>query len=214
MRPEDSNPRPTASVDRLIRTRLSTPDLERSRSASTTFHHGTSQWVRNLYPRSDPSSAAPKHAGPLAARTGAPVSAIGAAVEGSVLRRGYNVIPQLGEHGIGRTIHEAPSVPNFRDPHNHHRLTRGLVLTSRADHRRRCRAHWPDKTRRLDAANARRRPLSTRRAHRRRDGRRASCAHAPLGGLRPANCSHVAREEQTSLDLISLFEVESPSQSQ
>jgi methionyl aminopeptidase len=57
------------------------------------------------------------------------VTTIGTAVERSVSRRGYHVIPQLGGHGIGRTIHEAPAVPNFPDPSNHDPLARGLVLT-------------------------------------------------------------------------------------
>lgn len=64
-----------------------------------------------------------------AARAGSSVREIGRAVEREVRRRGFHVIRELGGHGIGRTIHEPPSVPNFPDASNHARLTEGLVLT-------------------------------------------------------------------------------------
>jgi methionyl aminopeptidase len=63
------------------------------------------------------------------ARAGNSVREIGRAVEREVRRRGFHVIRELGGHGIGRTIHEEPSVPNFADPLGHARLTEGLVLT-------------------------------------------------------------------------------------
>ncbi len=64
-----------------------------------------------------------------AARAGNSVRKIGRAVEREVRRRGYHVIRELGGHGIGRTIHEEPPVPNFPDRFNQARLTDGLVLT-------------------------------------------------------------------------------------
>ncbi len=64
-----------------------------------------------------------------AARAGNSVREIGRAVEREVRRRGFHVIRELGGHGIGRTIHEEPSVPNFADPFARTRLTEGLVLT-------------------------------------------------------------------------------------
>lgn len=64
-----------------------------------------------------------------AARVGNSVREIGRAVEREVRRRGYHVIRELGGHGIGRTIHEEPSVPNFPDPFARAQLTEGLVLT-------------------------------------------------------------------------------------
>lgn len=64
-----------------------------------------------------------------AARSGNPVREIGRAVDREVRRRGFHVIRELGGHGIGRTIHEEPAVPNFPDPFSHARLTEGLVLT-------------------------------------------------------------------------------------
>ncbi|MGH7551442.1 MAG: type I methionyl aminopeptidase, partial [Longimicrobiales bacterium] len=63
------------------------------------------------------------------ARAGAPLSALGAAVEGSVRRQGFRVCPELCGHGIGRTIHEEPNVPNHYDPRDRTRLAEGLVIT-------------------------------------------------------------------------------------
>jgi methionyl aminopeptidase len=57
------------------------------------------------------------------------VNEIGRAVEREVRRSGFQVIRELGGHGIGRTIHEEPSVPNYDDPLARQRLTEGLVLT-------------------------------------------------------------------------------------
>jgi len=63
------------------------------------------------------------------ARANHRVNEIGGAVEREVRRSGFRVIRELGGHGIGRTIHEAPSVPNFNDPSMKQRLTAGLVIT-------------------------------------------------------------------------------------
>jgi methionyl aminopeptidase len=63
------------------------------------------------------------------ARPGNRTREIGRAVEREVRRNGFEVIRELGGHGIGRTIHEPPSVPNFADPHARVALTPGLVLT-------------------------------------------------------------------------------------
>ncbi len=65
----------------------------------------------------------------LVARAGFRVSDIGRAVEREVRRSGFSVIRDLGGHGIGRTIHEAPRVPNFADPEANQVLTEGLVIT-------------------------------------------------------------------------------------
>lgn len=64
-----------------------------------------------------------------AARPGNRTKDIGRAVEREVRRRGFHVIRELGGHGVGRTIHEEPSVPNFADPLARHLLTEGLVIT-------------------------------------------------------------------------------------
>jgi methionyl aminopeptidase len=63
------------------------------------------------------------------ARAGNRVLDIGRAVENEVLSCGFHVIRDLCGHGIGRTIHEKPSVPNWPDPAAHDFLTEGLVIT-------------------------------------------------------------------------------------
>lgn len=65
----------------------------------------------------------------LVARAGARVHDIGRAVEGEVRRSGFSVIRALCGHGIGRTIHEAPEVPNYYEPMARQELTEGLVIT-------------------------------------------------------------------------------------
>ena len=63
------------------------------------------------------------------ARAGVRVNEIGRAVERAVRRRGFSVVEGLAGHGVGRTIHEEPSVPNRYDPWQADVLTEGLVLT-------------------------------------------------------------------------------------
>lgn len=64
-----------------------------------------------------------------AARAGQPVNVIGRTVEQVAAEGGYSVIRQLTGHGIGRHIHEKPSVPNFYNPQYAEMLTEGLVIT-------------------------------------------------------------------------------------
>jgi len=64
-----------------------------------------------------------------AARVGNRTKDIGRAVEREVRRRGFHVVRELGGHGIGRTIHEPPSVPNYPDFSAQDKLTEGLVIT-------------------------------------------------------------------------------------
>jgi methionyl aminopeptidase len=67
--------------------------------------------------------------GLAAAKPGNRVGQIGRNVQAEVLRRGFAVIRELSGHGIGRTIHEPPTVPNFDDTHSSERLQLGTVLT-------------------------------------------------------------------------------------
>jgi methionyl aminopeptidase len=46
------------------------------------------------------------------ARAGTPLRAVGAAVERLVEARGFSVLRDLNGHGIGRSIHEPPTVPS------------------------------------------------------------------------------------------------------
>jgi methionyl aminopeptidase len=66
--------------------------------------------------------------GHRAARAGAPIRDVGMAVETEVSRRGFRVLRELCGHGVGRHIHERPSVPNWPDPRVRSRLTEGLVI--------------------------------------------------------------------------------------
>jgi methionyl aminopeptidase len=50
-------------------------------------------------------------------------------VEREVRRCGFSVIRELCGHGVGRTIHEEPCVPNYYDPRFRAKLTDGLVIT-------------------------------------------------------------------------------------
>ena len=65
----------------------------------------------------------------LVARAGFRVLEIGRVVEREVRHEGFSVIRDLGGHGIGRTIHESPRVPNYPDPHASDILTEGMVIT-------------------------------------------------------------------------------------
>jgi methionyl aminopeptidase len=68
-------------------------------------------------------------AGAAVARAGTRVNEIGRAIEREVGRHGFTVVHGLCGHGVGRTIHEEPSVPNRYDPWPRDVLTEGLVLT-------------------------------------------------------------------------------------
>ena len=68
-------------------------------------------------------------AGLGAARAGVRVNEIGRAVHDEVRRCGFMVVRGLCGHGVGRTIHEAPEVPNVYDRAQRDVLTEGLVLT-------------------------------------------------------------------------------------
>jgi methionyl aminopeptidase len=53
---------------------------------------------------------------------------VGRAIEAETRRSGFAVIRELGGHGVGRAIHEAPEIPNYADPRNDRVLTDGLVI--------------------------------------------------------------------------------------
>jgi methionyl aminopeptidase len=63
------------------------------------------------------------------ARAGRPVNKIGRVVETAVRRRGFAVLRGLNGHGVGRTIHEPPTIPNYFDRRLDRPLTQGLVIT-------------------------------------------------------------------------------------
>ena len=69
------------------------------------------------------------HKAMLVARAGFRVFEIGKIVEREVRKSGFAVVRELGGHGIGRTIHEAPHVPNYPDPQARQIMNDGLVIT-------------------------------------------------------------------------------------
>jgi methionyl aminopeptidase len=62
------------------------------------------------------------------ARVGFKVRDIGAAIEGVAERHGFAVVRDLNGHGIGRTIHEEPTVPGYYDAGRAQPLRDGMVL--------------------------------------------------------------------------------------
>lgn len=64
-----------------------------------------------------------------AARVGNRLNSIGRAVQSEAERCGYNIIRDLSGHGVGRGIHEKPSVPNYYTHRAKDHLTEGLVIT-------------------------------------------------------------------------------------
>jgi methionyl aminopeptidase len=62
------------------------------------------------------------------ARVGNRVSDIGHAIQTYVEARGYSVVRDLVGHGIGRSMHEEPNVPNYGRPRKGARLEEGMTL--------------------------------------------------------------------------------------
>lgn len=64
------------------------------------------------------------------ARAGQPISGIGAAIERVAKSYGFKIIENLGSHGVGRALHEAPEhIPGYFDPKDKRVLTEGMVIT-------------------------------------------------------------------------------------
>ena len=62
------------------------------------------------------------------ARAGNKLGAISAAVQNVAESNGYGVVRSLVGHGIGRSMHEEPQVPNFGSPDEGPELQAGMVL--------------------------------------------------------------------------------------
>ncbi|MCD6078480.1 MAG: type methionyl aminopeptidase [Ramlibacter sp.] len=64
------------------------------------------------------------------ARAGRPISGIGAAIEKTAKQYGFKVIENLGSHGVGRALHEAPEhIAGYFDPSDKRLLEEGMVIT-------------------------------------------------------------------------------------
>ncbi len=62
------------------------------------------------------------------ARVGARIGDISSAVQEHAESRGYGVVRQYVGHGIGRSMHEAPEVPNYGEPGRGPLLREGMAL--------------------------------------------------------------------------------------
>ena len=62
------------------------------------------------------------------ARPGNRLSDIGHAIQTYVEKQGYSVVRDLVGHGIGRSMHEEPHVPNYGRPGKGPRLEEGMTL--------------------------------------------------------------------------------------
>ena len=62
------------------------------------------------------------------ARADQPLRNLGRAVQRRARKSGFRVIRNLAGHGVGRSIHEEPSVPNGYEPRNRTVLHEGLVI--------------------------------------------------------------------------------------
>lgn len=63
------------------------------------------------------------------AQAGKPLNVIGRAVERRAKRHRFNVVRNIGGHGVGRYIHEEPHVPNHFERRTTQPLWEGLVMT-------------------------------------------------------------------------------------
>ena len=86
---------------------------------------GTAQKTRLCHATRMALAAAMKNA-----RAGQPINGIGAAIERTAKAYGFKVIENLGSHGVGRALHEAPEhIAGYFDPADKRLLTEGMVIT-------------------------------------------------------------------------------------
>ena len=62
------------------------------------------------------------------ARTGNRLFDISHAIQGWVEENGFSVVRDFVGHGIGKSLHEEPQIPNFGSPHQGPRLEKGMVF--------------------------------------------------------------------------------------
>lgn len=63
------------------------------------------------------------------AKIGNRIGDIGHAIQTYVEGKGFSVVREFIGHGIGPTLHEAPSVPHYGEPNKGLRLKEGMVIT-------------------------------------------------------------------------------------
>ena len=68
------------------------------------------------------------HEGIAAAVPGNRVTDISRAIQNYVEGNGFSVVREFVGHGVGRSMHEEPQVPNFVDPKSYQKLRPGMTL--------------------------------------------------------------------------------------
>ncbi len=63
-----------------------------------------------------------------AIKTGNRIGDIGYAIQNYVEKEGYSVVRELTGHGLGKSLHEEPSVPNYGKRGRGSKITEGMVL--------------------------------------------------------------------------------------
>ena len=66
--------------------------------------------------------------GIAAARAGVPLGAVSFAIQSEVEAAGFSVVREYVGHGVGRSMHEDPQIPNFGRPDRGPILRQGMVL--------------------------------------------------------------------------------------
>ena len=115
------------------------------------------------------------------------------AVQARVEAEGLAVVRSLVGHGIGRSMHEDPQVPNYGEPGKGPLLEEGMVLADRADGHRRAprRAHGRRRLGDLLPGRLARGPF---RVHDRHHRRRAADPHALARAASAAACAGAAAD--------------------
>jgi len=62
------------------------------------------------------------------AQPGRPIAELGRAIEAEVRSAGFSVVREMCGHGVGRTIHESPTVPNYFSALTRGTLCEGMVI--------------------------------------------------------------------------------------
>src|ERR1051325_6398579 len=62
------------------------------------------------------------------AQPGKRITDISRAIQTYVEKNGFSVVREFVGHGVGRSMHEEPQIPNFVDPRNNQKLRPGMTL--------------------------------------------------------------------------------------
>jgi methionyl aminopeptidase len=69
-------------------------------------------------------------AGIRAVKPGAPLREVGRSIDTFARKNGYSLVRNLGSHGVGRSLHDEPSViPTWYEPDERRTIPEGLVFT-------------------------------------------------------------------------------------